>query len=64
MTKIANRKHREPLTDTQLLLTITIFIFFGMYFAAMAIWAADSCAGSRCLICSTTTQRSSSWPAA
>ena len=38
MTKISNRKRREPLTDTQLLLTITIFIFFGMYFAAMAIW--------------------------
>ena len=38
MTKNATRKRREPLTDTQLLLTITIFIFFGMYFAAMAIW--------------------------
>jgi len=31
-------KRREPLTDTQLLLTITIFIFFGMYFFAMAVW--------------------------
>ena len=31
-------KRREPLTDTQLLLTITICIFFGMYFLAMAIW--------------------------
>ena len=31
-------KRREPLTDTQLLLTITICIFFTMYFAAMAIW--------------------------
>ncbi len=31
-------KRREPLTDTQLLLTITIGIFFTMYFAAMAIW--------------------------
>ena len=31
-------KRREPLTDTQLLLTITICIFFAMYFAAMAIW--------------------------
>lgn len=31
-------KRREPLTDTQLLLTITICIFFGMYLLAMAIW--------------------------
>lgn len=31
-------KRREPLTDTQLLMTITIGIFFTMYFAAMAIW--------------------------
>jgi len=31
-------KRREPLTDTQLLLTITVCIFFGMYFLAMAIW--------------------------
>lgn len=31
-------KKREPMTDTQLLLTITICIFFGMYFLAMAIW--------------------------
>ena len=31
-------KRREPLTDTQLLLTITILIFFGMYFFAMAVW--------------------------
>jgi len=28
---------REPLTDTQLLMTITIFIFFGMYLLAMAL---------------------------
>ena len=33
-----NLKRREPLTDTQLLMTITIGIFFTMYFAAMAIW--------------------------
>ena len=31
-------KRREPLTDTMLLVTITIGIFFAMYFAAMAIW--------------------------
>ena len=31
-------KRREPLTDTQLLLTITICIFFGMYFLAMIVW--------------------------
>ena len=31
-------KRREPMTDTQLLMTITICIFFGMYFLAMAIW--------------------------
>lgn len=29
---------REPITDTNLLLTITICIFFAMYIAAMAIW--------------------------
>ena len=31
-------KRREPLTDTQLLLTITICIFIAMYLMAMAIW--------------------------
>ncbi len=31
-------RRREPLTDTQLLLTITICIFFCMYVAAMLIW--------------------------
>ena len=31
-------RRREPLTDTQLLMTITICIFFGMYFLAMRIW--------------------------
>jgi len=31
-------KRREPLTDTNLLLTITICIFFGMYGSAMLIW--------------------------
>ena len=31
-------RRREPLTDTQLLLTITICIFFAMYIAAMLIW--------------------------
>ena len=29
---------KEPITDTQLLLTITICIFFGMYALAMAVW--------------------------
>ena len=33
-------KKREPLTDTILLTTISIFIFFAMYFAAMQIWGA------------------------
>jgi simple sugar transport system permease protein len=32
------RKRREPLTDTQLLLTITICIFFAMYGLAMLVW--------------------------
>lgn len=31
-------KRREPLTDTQLLMRITIGIFFGMYALAMLIW--------------------------
>ena len=31
-------RRREPLTDTQLLLTITICIFVAMYLMAMAIW--------------------------
>lgn len=31
-------KRREPLTDTQLLLTITVCIFFGMYLLAMLVW--------------------------
>ncbi len=31
-------RRREPLTDTQLLLTITICIFFAMYFFAMGVW--------------------------
>lgn len=38
MSKLHSRKRREPLTDTMLLVTITIGIFFAMYFAAMAIW--------------------------
>lgn len=32
------KKNREPLTDTQLLMTITIGIFVAMYALAMAIW--------------------------
>ena len=32
------RRFREPLTDTNLLLTITVCIFFGMYILAMFIW--------------------------
>lgn len=35
---VINSKRREPLTDTQLLLTITIGIFVGMYILAMAVW--------------------------
>ena len=31
-------RRREPITDTQLLLTITICIFIVMYVAAMLIW--------------------------
>ena len=31
-------RRREPITDTQLLLTITIFIFIGMYIMAMLVW--------------------------
>ena len=33
-----SRRHREPITDTQLLLTITICIFVCMYVAAILIW--------------------------
>ncbi len=32
------KRRREPITDTQLLLTITICIFVGMYVLAMLIW--------------------------
>lgn len=35
---IAKKKQREPLTDTNLLLTITICTFVGMYALAMLIW--------------------------
>ncbi len=35
LPRITGRKRREPLTDTNLLLTITICIFFGMYLLAM-----------------------------
>lgn len=31
-------RRREPISDTQLLLTITICIFVGMYVLAMAVW--------------------------
>ena len=31
-------RRREPLTDTQLLMTITVCIFIGMYLLAMLIW--------------------------
>jgi simple sugar transport system permease protein len=33
-----NIKHREPVTDTNLLMIITVGIFFGMYVIAMAVW--------------------------
>ena len=32
------KRTREPMSDTALLMTITICIFFGMYFLAMAVW--------------------------
>lgn len=35
---IPGRKRREPISNTNLLLTITIFIFFGMYTLAMFVW--------------------------
>ena len=38
MSNPVKKRRREPLTDTQLLLTITVCIFFGMYFFAMAVW--------------------------
>ena len=38
MSKRNPLSRREPLTDTMLLVTITICIFFAMYFSAMAIW--------------------------
>ena len=38
MMRNNNLKRREPLTDTQLLLTITICIFFAMYGLAMLVW--------------------------
>ena len=31
-------RRREPITDTQLLMTITICIFVGMYVLAILIW--------------------------
>ena len=34
------RKRREPLTDTNLLMTITICLFFVIYVAAMIIWGS------------------------
>ena len=36
-SKLPERR-REPLTDTQLLMTITVCIFVGMYILAMLIW--------------------------
>ncbi len=35
---IRGGRQREPLTDTQLLLTITICIFVGMYVLAISVW--------------------------
>lgn len=35
---ITQHKHKEPLTDTSLLLTITVCIFFGMYIMSMLVW--------------------------
>ena len=39
INKSGSVRRREPITDTQLLLTITICIFVGMYLLAMLIWA-------------------------
>ena len=38
---------KEPLTDTMLLVTITIGIFFAMYFSAMASWGGGFLRGQR-----------------
>ncbi len=38
LQKNAVSRRREPITDTQLLMTITICIFVGMYVLAMLIW--------------------------
>ena len=38
ISKNGTGRRREPITDTQLLLTITICIFVGMYLLAMQIW--------------------------
>lgn len=47
---------REPLTDTQLLLTITVCIFIGMYILAMLIWGGGFYDLSSFLTSSTTTR--------
>ena len=36
----SGKMRREPLTDTNLLMTITICLFFVMYFVAMRVWGA------------------------
>ena len=56
-------RRREPMSDTQLLLTITICIFFGLYILAMLVWGGGFLRPQQCLTCSTTTPRSSSSPA-
>ncbi|MFH1879318.1 MAG: sugar ABC transporter permease YjfF [Bacillota bacterium] len=38
VSAVGGIRRREPMTDTQLLLTITIFIFAGMYVLAMLVW--------------------------
>ena len=38
MEEKGKRRRREPITDTQLLMTITICIFVGMYVLAILIW--------------------------
>ncbi len=37
-TETPGKKRREPISNTNLLLTITICIFFGMYILAMLVW--------------------------
>ena len=37
-TKLFSKKDRQPLSNSALLMTITVCAFFGMYILAMIIW--------------------------